>query len=363
MATTKVPNNLIDLSGDSGAVAWASGTSLERPSSPNAGDFRYNTDDTAFEFYNGSDWRKIVPIAFIDFLLVAGGGAYNYGAGGAGGLRTSYGTTSGGGAAAESAFAGAGETFTITIGGGGIYSTTFTYPAGMGVNSSITSSSVNHFAAGGGRGGGNLNIYTPGTNMTGYPGGSGGGGGYGPSTNPGRTGQPGTGTANEGYPGAQSRFEPYPTRGVTGSGGGAGGPGQGGYSPTGYQTLAGGLGLAVNILNTTNATTYSVGDVSGSDVFFASGGAARWYVGDYNTGLPNPLIGPQTPGGGGPSAGGSGLANTGGGGANGGNGGSGVCILRVTTESYTGLITGSPDVVTEGDDTILIYTGSGTYTA
>ena len=59
MATTKVPNNLIDLSGDSGAVPWAAGTTAQRPGSPNAGDFRYNTDDTKFEFYDGSDWKQI----------------------------------------------------------------------------------------------------------------------------------------------------------------------------------------------------------------------------------------------------------------------------------------------------------------
>ena len=59
MAITKVPNNLIDLSGDSGAVPWAAGTTAQRPGSPNAGDFRYNTDDTKFEFYNGSAWRQI----------------------------------------------------------------------------------------------------------------------------------------------------------------------------------------------------------------------------------------------------------------------------------------------------------------
>jgi hypothetical protein len=35
----------------------------------------------------------------------------------------------------------------------------------------------------------------------------------------------------------------------------------------------------------------------------------------------------------------------------------------MTTDSYTGVTAGNPDVVEEGDDTILIYTGSGSYTA
>lgn len=61
MATTKVSNNLIDLSGDSGALSWAAGTTAQRPGSPNSGDFRYNTDTAQFEFYNGTEWHRIVP--------------------------------------------------------------------------------------------------------------------------------------------------------------------------------------------------------------------------------------------------------------------------------------------------------------
>ena len=59
-----------------------------------------------------------------DFLVVAGGGGgagWGGGGGGAGGLRTSYGSLSGGGASAESPAAFApGETYTITIGDGGM---------------------------------------------------------------------------------------------------------------------------------------------------------------------------------------------------------------------------------------------------
>jgi len=363
MATTKVPNNLIDLSGDSGALPWAAGTTAQRPASPNSGDFRYNTDLNKFEFYNGTDWRLIVPIAFMDFLLVAGGGGSSNGAGGAGGLLTSYGSVSGGGGPVLSPFSGAGETYVITIGAGGNYSSDYHYAPGMGGDSSIVSSnpSTNLYADGGGRGGSALNIYTPGTTATGLPGGSGGGGGLVPSTNPGYVGGAGTGTTNQGYPGGQSRGEPYPSRVVFGSGGGAGGAGIGGYSPTGYQTISGCLGLAVDILNSTNASSYSVGDVSGTDVYYASGGAAIWISGSTWSGAPNPLYGPVSPGGGGSYS--AGAANTGGGGARSYNGGSGVCILRMTTDSYTGVTTGNPSVVTEGDDTILIYTGSGSYTA
>jgi len=67
----------------------------------------------------------------------------------------------------------------------------------------------------------------------------------------------------------------------------------------------------------------------------------------------------------------AGTANTGGGGGGGGDedssiygasGGSGVVILRLPTASYSGTTTGSPTVTTDGTDTILKFTGSGTYT-
>ena len=70
-------------------------------------------------------------------------------------------------------------------------------------------------------------------------------------------------------------------------------------------------------------------------------------------------------------AGTNGTANTGSGGGGSGNysingavpglGGSGVVILRLPTASYTGTVTGSPTVTTDGTDTIMKFTGSGTY--
>jgi hypothetical protein len=46
-----------------------------------------------------------------------------------------------------------------------------------------------------------------------------------------------------------------------------------------------------------------------------------------------------------------------------GAGGSGVGILRVFSNVYTGNTTGSPTVTTSGDYTIMTFTGTGTYTA
>jgi hypothetical protein len=67
----------------------------------------------------------------------------------------------------------------------------------------------------------------------------------------------------------------------------------------------------------------------------------------------------------------SGTANTGGGaGGNGASGsgttsgGSGVVILRMADADYSGTTTGSPTVTTSvgGTDTVLVFTGSGSYT-
>jgi hypothetical protein len=58
-------------------------------------------------------------------------------------------------------------------------------------------------------------------------------------------------------------------------------------------------------------------------------------------------------------------ANTGHGGNNVTNnsGQSGVVILRMLTSNYSGTTTGSPTVSTSGSDTIVKFTGSGSYTA
>lgn len=51
MATLK--NSSIN---DSGFLKIPAGTTSQRPSNPLIGDFRYNTDETAFEVYNGTEW-------------------------------------------------------------------------------------------------------------------------------------------------------------------------------------------------------------------------------------------------------------------------------------------------------------------
>ena len=62
------------------------------------------------------------------------------------------------------------------------------------------------------------------------------------------------------------------------------------------------------------------------------------------------------------SGGGGGSGYNTGGNPSGGAGGSGVVILRMPTARYSGTTTGSPTVTTDGTDTILTFTASGSYT-
>ena len=171
-----------------------------------------------------------------DFLVVAGGGgnAVNQGSNreagsGAGGLRTSYGSTSGGGASAESQLTFIlGVTYTITVGAGGSGHSN-------GGNSQLSGTGIPTITSLGGGSGGNQD--SPGNATSG---GSGGGGWY---VNAG-----GSGTANQGYAGGPgSGSSPY-----GGAGGGAGGVG-------GSDTTVG-PGLAVSI--TGSSVTYATGGVS-----------------------------------------------------------------------------------------------------
>jgi hypothetical protein len=57
----------------------------------------------------------------------------------------------------------------------------------------------------------------------------------------------------------------------------------------------------------------------------------------------------------------SGSGGGGAGGLGGCNGGSGVIILSVPTLSYSGSTTGSPTITTSGANTIITFTGTGTY--
>ena len=276
----------------------------------------------------------VVPAGQMAYLVVAGGAGgggtvfpNKGGGGGAGGLRTSFGSTSGGGASAESNLTLSSGTYTITVGAGG-------GAAANGVASTISGTETVS-TVGGGQGGA--------ITVSGTAGGSGGGTGG----NNGGSITGGAGTAGEGFAGGTTAGN----AGYDGSGGGgaAQAGGNGGFRNT--TGGVGGNGLAVSI--------------TGASVAYAGGGGG---------GSDSTSVGARPGGTGGGGAGGSylvagvnGTANLGGGaGAGGedaqpGTGGSGVVILRMRTSDYSGSTTGSPTVTTTGEETVLTYTGSGTY--
>ncbi len=361
MATTKVGGGVVDLNEQNTDTVFQMPVgSSSFTGTPVTGMIRNNSSlannnaTTVFEYYDGTQWvgmvTDLLPLA--DFLVLAGGGSGGYigtgygsqGGGGAGGLRTSYGTTSGGGGAAESQILlSPSTTYTITIGGGGNGTTSTT---SNGQDSSIMggSTSISSFGGGGGGGGGGLD------------GGSGGGSGAfnnytaqgtnvanGDATNQGFNGSPGFNHPS---------FQQYP-----GSGGGAGGAGIGSTGGPG----PGGDCLAVAI--TGSSENYGAGGNQGG----GSCGVNTVLAGTCGIG--------GSSGGPGRVAGGNAVVNTGSGGGGaqapcccsgtataGGNGSSGVVILRMATSLYSGTTTGSPTVTTDGTDTILKFTGSGTYT-
>ena len=275
----------------------------------------------------------------VDFLVIAGGGGGGFdrgGGGGAGGYRNSYSTeTSGGGGSSEGSLTfNGGTVYTITIGGGGAGATGSGANGVAGTDSSLSGSDITTITSNGGGGGGNGN----GPLTSGDSGGSGGGGS---AT---ITGGAGSGTANQGYAGGAGIGSP------TLQAGGGGGAGEAGNTDG---QAYGGDGLSSSI--------------TGSAVTRGGGGGG-------NIESPSQPPGGDGGGGDGGTTGGvlpgNGTANTGGGGGGGqsstpgtgGDGGSGVVILRMPTASYSGTTTGSPTEGTDGTDTILTFTGSGTYT-
>jgi len=282
-----------------------------------------------------------------DYLVVAGGGGAGYYAGaggGAGGLRTSYGSVSpitlSGGSMDSPLNLAINTNYTVTIGGGGS-STQPTTNQNVGGNGSNSVFSTITSTGGGGGGGGS-------TGGSGADGGSGGGSSsYTSATTVG--GNAVTSPVIQGFKGGDSTL----TSQIASGGGGAG-------AAASNNNKNGGVGLAVNILNSTNASTASIGEISGSDVYFAGGGGS-WDSGVGGLG-----------GGGDANSATSGEPNTGGGaggdvtGQSGSfsQGNSGVVILRypsvysITVGSGITEASGSP--FTEGSDKVSIFTaGTG----
>ena len=256
----------------------------------------------------------------IDFLVIAGGGGgggQTGGGGGAGGFRTSTQTVNNG------------TVITVTVGNGGAGGVS---PSGgasgaSGSTSSISGSGLTTItSAGGGAGGGY-------PNGAGLSGGSGGGGSY-----------------NGGAGGAGNTPSTSPSQGNNGA--------------TGIAPNAGGGGGAGAVGGNANGGNGTASSITGSSVTYAGGGGGYFPSGAGSSG--------GTGGGGAgandPNAGTAGTANLGGGGGGGGSnvggtGGKGVVILSVPTANYSATSTGSPTITTSGSNTILKFTGTGSYTA
>jgi len=270
-----------------------------------------------------ASWPIEYPFG-IEYLVVAGGsgaGGYNSGGGGAGGYRNSYASeTSGANSATETPLTiTEKQTMTITVGAGDTATTN-------GEDSVISSSGITDVTS---LGGGYSGTYLAGA-------GSGGSGGGCCDTS--RGGAIGTGTAGQGMNGATGHTGNSATSG--GGGGGASAAGTSGSHPTGGN---GGNGLSSEIDTVSTARAGGGGGFGGGSNPGGSGGGGN--------------------------QGQDGTVNTGGGGAGGGttSGGSGVVILRLPDASYSGETTGSPTVITGqgagSDETIITFTGDGTYEA
>jgi len=273
----------------------------------------------------------------VDYLVIAGGGGgggtmnngFPGGGGGAGGYRTGI------------VYPTIGQSYTITVGAGGAGGAAGGKNNGtQGQNTLISGAGITTITSiGGGYGGG-------GDNSTGNAGGSGGSGGGAATLQSGGTGT--TGQGNNGGTGNESAPN-Y----ASGGGGGASATGAAGTSTAGGN---GGNGLASSITGASVTRAGGGGGGSFDGGTAGSGGTGGGGAGKASNG--NGISGTVNTGGGG---GGAGARSTAGGA--GGSGGSGIVILRMPTASYTGTTTGSPTVTTDGTDTILTYTSSGTYTA
>jgi hypothetical protein len=291
----------------------------------------------------------------MDYLVIAGGaggggaGGGSGGGGGAGGYRASYNSeTSGGGGSSETALTVTpGIVYTITVGAGGSGGTSTSgdsVKGGTGGDSTISGSDITDVTSLGGGGGGGEG--SP-ERATGGDGGSGGGAG-----DPNDSITVGSGTANQGFDGGISASSGDDNYQQGGGGGGAGAVGANATSTSGGN---GGTGVASTI---TGSSITRAGGGGGGRGSLNSGSAGAGGTGGGGAGSSTGAGNPGTA-----NTGGGGGGKRGGGAYTGGAGGSGVVILRVPTASYSGTTTGSPTVTTDGTDTIMTFTGSGSYTA
>lgn len=344
---------------DTGHLTLPSGTTAQRPGSPQEGYIRFNTSTSTVEYFDGTYWRDSDNIVRtvsstgatvteavengksynvytflgagsftigepteIEFMVVGGGGGGGGwgGGGGGGGMRTGATLISPG-------------TYTVSVGGGGASlgrNPGYVY-GDSGGGSSIIGTGFDISASGGGGG-------APWSNNGGRTGGSGGGGS---GSNSSRSGyEIGQGNAGGSGPGTTTS-SPY--RGH-GGGGGAGEEGENGPSPR--QRTIGGKG-----------GDGRMSTIRGFPMWYAGGGAG------HSPGAETSDVGYGGKGGGGASGNyynpydaHAGVTNSGGGGggaygagANGltGGGGSGIVVVRFRKKN-NGKLSTPPRVPQEG---------------
>jgi hypothetical protein len=328
-----------------GSLAIPTGTTLQRPASPDTGSIRFNTSITAVEYFSGTTWQGVnsyssSTIYPVELLVVGGGGG-----GGCGERTNSAGGGAGGGGAggyiATTAMVITGSSNPIIVGTGGAGSSTTSVTGTTGGDSGA----FNFRAAGGGAG---LRDETVVGDQAAAAGGSGGGAGgdgsYSHLPGLGIYGQGNNG--NAGYSGGRC-------------GGGGGGAQTGSIAYGAANTRASGPGG--NGLTWLNGSTYAGGGgggAGGNDTATSSGGTGGGGAGSSTDG-----IGGSNNVGGGTAV--AGTANTGGGGGGGAagraqggqNGGSGIVIIR-----YQGTQRGSGGTVSSSNGyTYHTFLTSGTF--
>jgi hypothetical protein len=275
--------------------------------------------------------QSLDPVTYsVDFLVVAGGGGAAPGGGGAGGFRTSTQSVT------------TGTVITVTVGDGGAGSSG-NNNGNNGSNSSISGSGLTTITSTGGGGGG----YNGVGGSNGGSGGGSGGDGNGVAGGLGNTPSTSPSQGNNGGAGNSS---------VYAAGGGGGGAGAAGGTNSGSVGGNGGNGSASSI--TGSSVTYAGGGGAGCNIASGTGTGGTGGTGGGGNGTSSEA-----------SPGNPGTANLGGGGggrepegSTGGSGGKGVVILSVPTANYSASSTGSPTITTSGSNTILKFTGTGSYT-
>ena len=259
----------------------------------------------------------------VRYVVVAGGagGGTNYGGGGgAGGYRT---------IACKSFSVTKGTAYPITVGGGGAGAPNPSSPeVGVSGSNSIFSTII---SAGGGGGGG--------SSSAGVAGGSGGGGGNSP---------PGSAYTGAGAGNTPPVSPPQGNGGAPSTPNGTGGGGGGAGAAGGPNTAAG-----------VGATTAIFGSIPQAPSYGTPGPNPGRYFSGGGGGYSN---GTGGAGGGGTAPNDAGCGNTGGGGSACGAGGSGIVIIKYVSTCGSSA-SGGNATVTDGSDSIKVFTSDGTFTA